>query len=244
MDIIGDLISSLEDYGVRDVRVGVSWTGVWSRNLGVSKTYITGSHSYVKDFDRLTQKSALELARYAYSWNLIEAAIGVAAINSLIQPEGDSANIFDILPRLCSQKKVVIVGMFPKKYVERVRESASQLYILELDPRLVSPEEGIYPATACEYLIPESDVALITGSTLINKSLERLLELAEDTYTIIAGPSTPMTPVMFKYGVDMLAGIRIRDPRRVLEGISRSSGMISRRVYGEAVEYLILKTRK
>ncbi len=244
MDIIGDLISSLEDCEVRDVRVGVSWTGVWSRNLGVSKTYITGSHSYVKDFDRLTEKSALELAEYAYSWNLIEAAIGVATINSLIQPEGDKTNIFDILPGICSQKRVVIVGMFPKKYIERVRKSASQLYILELDPQLVSPEEGIYPATACEYLIPESDVTLITGSTLINKSLERILELAKGTYTIIAGPSTPMTPIMFKYGVDMLAGIKIRDPRKVLEGISRTSGMISRKVYGEAVEYLILKTRK
>ncbi len=244
MDIIGDLISSLDDCEVRDVRVGVSWTGVWSRNLGVSKTYIAGLHSYVKDFDRLTEKSALELARYAYSWNLIEAAIGVAAINSLIQPEGDEANIFDILPRLCSRRKVVIVGMFPRKYVERVKESASQLYILEINPQLLSPEEGIYPATACEYLIPESEIALITGSTLINKSLERLLDLAKDAYTIIVGPSTPMTPVMFKYGVDMLAGVRIRGPRRVLEGISRTPGMISRRVYGDAVEYLILKARR
>jgi uncharacterized protein (DUF4213/DUF364 family) len=89
MKLIYDLIAyaSCNDAPVRDVRVGVSWTGVWSKYCGLAKTYdIPVAHgNYTRDMGRLTQKTALDLAEYSHSWNLVEVSIGVAAINSMIK---------------------------------------------------------------------------------------------------------------------------------------------------------------
>ena len=92
MKLIDDLISAVGENSalVEDVRVGVSWTAVMGKYCGVAKTYgVPVAHgNYTKDMGRLTEKTTLELAEYAKSWNLIEASIGVAAINSMIEPKG------------------------------------------------------------------------------------------------------------------------------------------------------------
>jgi uncharacterized protein (DUF4213/DUF364 family) len=54
---------------------------------------------------------------------------------------------------------------------------------------------------------------------LINHTLEPLLELcAPDALVVVLGPSTPMSPVLFEYGVDILAGSQIID----IEGVLRT----------------------
>ena len=53
---------------------------------------------------------------------------------------------------------------------------------------------------------------LITGSSLVNKTLPRLLELCRDAYTVVTGPSTPMCPALLELGIDRLAGLVITDP--------------------------------
>ena len=92
MKLIDELIESgrENDSPVRDVRAGVSWTGVHGKYGGVCKTYgIPVAHgNYTKDMGELISKTTLELAEYAKSWNLVEASIGVAALNSLMKPRG------------------------------------------------------------------------------------------------------------------------------------------------------------
>ena len=237
-------MSELEDCKVKDVRVGVSWIGVWSRNLGVAKTYITARNKRVHRFMQLTELTALELAEYSYSWDLIEAGIGVAAINSLLNPIGERVNVFQLLKEACVGKNVVMVGLFPEKYVENLKNNAEKLYIVEMDPSLVDVDKGIYPVSASEYLIPDADIVIITASSLINKSIGRLLELSKNSYTALVGPTTPLTPTLFKYGIDILAGIKVNKPNKVIEGISRTPGMISKKIYGDAIDYLVLENRR
>lgn len=92
MKLIDDLITanSGNDAPVKDVRAGVSWTCVHGKFGGVSKTYglpvIHGN--YTRDLGDLNNKTTAELAQYSRSWNLVEASIGVAAINSMIKPQG------------------------------------------------------------------------------------------------------------------------------------------------------------
>jgi len=85
MNILDDLLDSLDmDAPVRTVLVGAHWTAVCSRFCGLASTF-TGDkphgHAPVRDVGRLHEKSARELAEYARSDNLLEASIGVAAIN-------------------------------------------------------------------------------------------------------------------------------------------------------------------
>lgn len=245
MKLIDDLITanSGNDAPVKDVRAGVSWTCVHGKFGGVSKTYglpvIHGN--YTRDLGDLTNKTTAELAQYSRSWNLVEASIGVAAINSMIKPQGKkNFNAQSFIIEESKNKKVTLVGKFPM--IDDIRSIAKELWVLESDPTLLNPKKNIITESAAEYVFPDSDIIVITGSTLINKALERYLELArrEDAFTIILGPSTPMSDVLFDYGADMLAGVEILNPEAVLLKISQSGGMINSKVCKGEIEYRVL----
>jgi uncharacterized protein (DUF4213/DUF364 family) len=244
MKIIDDLIRAAGDNEapVKDVRVGLTWTGVWGKYCGLSRTYSNPvmAHSGVKDIDKLTEKTTLELAEYARSWNLVEAGIGVAAINSMIKPKGKRGiNAIDIIIKEGKNKKVVIVGKFPR--LDEMRAAAKELWILELEPSLINPKENVLPSTAAEHKIPNCDILAITGSALVNKSMEHLLELGQNAYIIILGPSTPMSEVLFDYGADMLAGVNVLKPKRIMERVSRGGGMLSPKDCKGEIEFLVME---
>ncbi|MDI9437807.1 MAG: DUF364 domain-containing protein [Euryarchaeota archaeon] len=246
MKLINDLIESGRENNssVKDVRVGISWTGVTGRYGGVSKTYgIPVVHgNYTRDMGNLTSRTTLELAEYVRSWNLVEASIGVAAINSLMKPRGKKdINAQDIIIEESKNKNVTMVGKFPK--IAEIKSVAKKLWVLESDPTLLNPKEGIITESAAESVFPGSDIIVITGSALINKGLEHYLNLAkqEDAYTIIMGPSTPLSDVLFDYGANMLAGVEILDPEAILKKISQSGGMLNTRVCQGEIGFRVLE---
>lgn len=244
--LINELISDNEENNaiVNDLRAGVSWTCVHGKYGGVAKTYgLPVVHgNYTRDMGELTNKTTAELAKYAHSWNLVEASIGVAAINAMIKPRGKkNINAQDLILENGKNKKVTIVGKFPM--IDELRRVARELWVLESDPTLLNPKENIITESAAEYVFPGSDIIVITGSTLINKALERYLELAsrEDAYTILLGPSTPMSDVLFNYGADMLAGLEVVDPEVLLRKISQSGGMINSKVCKNEINFRVLE---
>ena len=246
MKLLDDLISAVqgEDTVAEDVRVGASWTGVKGRYGGVCKTYgIPVPHgNYTKDLGKLNEKSTLELAEYARSWNFVEASIGVAALNSMVKVKGKTGvNAIDIVLETCENKKVTMVGKFPR--IPEIKALAKELWVLEMNPCLLNVKKGIINATAAEYVIPDSDIVIVTGSTLINKTMERVLELCRmaDAYTIVMGPSTTMSDVLFDYGADMLAGVEIARPDTLLNTISQSGGMINSRVCGDELVFRVME---
>ncbi len=246
MKLINELIEagSENNVPVLDVRVGVSWTGIHGKYGGVSKTYgIPVVHgNYTRDMGKLTSKTTLELAEYVKSWNLVEASIGVAALNSMMKPRGKkNINAQDLIIEESQNKKVTMVGKFPK--IDEIRSVAKELWVLESNQSLTNPKEGIITDSGAEYVFPGSDIIIITGSTLINKGLERYLNLAkqEDAYTIVMGPSTTMSDVLFDYGADMLAGVELLDPEAILQKISQSGGMINTKVCKGEIGFRVLE---
>jgi uncharacterized protein (DUF4213/DUF364 family) len=236
MKLIDDLISSVKenDAPVKNVTLGVSWTAVNAKYCGLAKTYgIPVKHgNYVTDMGNLTNKTSLELAAYAKSWNLTEASIGVAAINSMVAPQKESfdLNADKFILGKGKGKNVVMVGAFP--FMDALKAVAKEMVVLELDPYQLNAKEGILPDSAAEYVIPDCDLLIITGSTLINKSMERLLSLARNSnaYTVILGPSTVMSEVLFDYGADMIAGAEVVNSDAIIRKISQSGGMINSKV--------------
>ncbi len=234
MKLIDDLIAyaSPNNTRVLDVRVGVSWTGVWSKHCGLAKTYgIPVAHgNYTRDMGHLTEKTALELAEYSYSWNLVEASIGVAAINSITKAKRSvNINAPDLILYKARGKKVAVSGSFPFNpncinLPEKCGFSNS-----------TSPS-SIPPTVSLPKQPPSILFRLRSGyhhrSTLINKSAERLLELAQiaRAYTVVLGPSTPLSEVWFDYGVDLVAGAEVIQPEAVLLKLSQSGGMLDTRV--------------
>lgn len=240
-DILSDLKENYKDAKVRDVLVGYDWTAVLSRNLGICLNLKPEENkpeeNNVKDSGRLTEKTAFELSDYVKSSKFIEVSIGIAAINSLIIPKGKILRKFDALKysiEIGKNKNIVMVGHFP--HSEELRASAKNLWITEKKP---SP--GDYPAEAADYLIPKADIALITGATLVNKSLEHLLELCKKNkvYTIILGPSTVMSPVLFDYGANMLAGCKIINIDAFMKKISQGVGNVKE--FKQDVEFIAME---
>jgi len=225
MNIIDSLIATLpeENVPVRSVLVGAHWTVVCSRHCGMASTLIDNhshGHSQVKDAGRLHTKTARELAEYARSDNPLEASIGVAAINSLLEVDESSAveiNAFDVLTRHGHGRNVALVGHFP--FIPKLRPAVGQLWVLEQHPA-----EGDYPAEAAADLIPQADVVAITSTALINQTLSGLLALCRpDALVMALGPSTPLSPVMFNHGINILSGSRVVDESAVQRTVAQAA---------------------
>lgn len=214
MDLFDGLTQGLGDSEVEDVCVGLYWTAVKAGFLGLAKTVLSPQPGVkLKDCGDLTEKSALDLGDYARSWNFTEASVGLAAINSLVEAEGEPVNAFDFACEKFRGKRITLVGHFPDKEINKFRE-ANEVSVLER-----KPQSGDYPDTAAEYIIPKSDVTMITASAIINKSLPRLLKLSEKAYTIVFGPSTPVSDSLLGYGVDALGGVKAVNEDRVLRKV-------------------------
>ena len=232
MKILDDLIGSLSaDAPAREVRVGRFWTAVWSRECGLASTTGPGEHNhgfrFVEGAGSLAGRSALELASLARSESSLEAGIGMAAINSLLEvDEGRCVelNAGDLLIQRGRDKKVALIGHFP--FVPALREASAHLWVLEL-----RPQSGDAGAEEARDIVPQAEVVAITGSAFINHSLEGLLDLCRaDAFIVVLGPTTPLSPVLFDYGADVISGTRVVDPELALR--SASEGATFRQIQG------------
>lgn len=206
MKLVEDLLESVRafDCPVKRICVGLHWTVVESRHVGMAHTYKTGNKVELAGSGELAGRSGLELAARLRSWEPLEASLGLAALNSLIEPVGRLGNAFDHILQSCEGRTVTVVGRFPNN--EQVAQVARRAFFLEMEP-----QEGELPPYACEEVIPESDVVVITATALINKTLPRLLELSSRATAVVLGPSTSMNDVLFQHGADMLGGVRVTD---------------------------------
>ena len=222
MKIIDDLLSSVkEDSVVSDIYTCAFWTAVQSINCGLASTF-SGEHPHhdlVRGVGKLRGRSAMELAEYIKSGNLLEASIGMAAINSLIQIDETKCtaeNAFDILVKKGRGRNIAVVGHFP--WIPRLRKIAKELWVLEQ-----RPQSGDLPAEAAEDIIPRADVVAITSTSFINHTIEKLLELSRNIFTVMVGPSSPLSPVLFDWGIDVIAGTKVVDPDTTIRCITEGA---------------------
>jgi uncharacterized protein (DUF4213/DUF364 family) len=59
----------------------------------------------------------------------------------------------------------------------------------------------------------------MTATTLINKTMPRLLSLSAGARLVVAGPSTPLHPLMFGHGIDLLGGLLVEDESSVWRAV-------------------------
>ena len=243
MKIIEDIISTIEertrDILVKEVRIGPFWTGVWSKYGGLASTTFIHEPEMpppIKEAGNLTQKSIIELCNYANSDCLLQASVGMAAINSALEVDLNrcqSINAAEILYEKGKNKKVVVVGHFP--FVNKLREITKDLWVVER-----KPQSGDIPASEAKRVIPQADVIAITGTALINGSIGELLSWCpKESIVMVLGATTPLSPVWFDYGVDLISGTRVIDPELVLRLVSE--GVVFKQVHGRGVKLLTIQ---
>lgn len=225
MRILDDLISGLRfDAPIRDIRLGFFQTAVLTRNCGLASTLPRDALQHppplVKEPGRLLEKTARDLAQMAYSDRLLEAAIGMATINSLLEINPSSCleqNAADLILHRGEGKRIAIVGHFP--FLPRIKQKAAELFVIERNPR-----EGDLDEHQAHRVIPQADVVAITGTALSNHTLEELLQLCRPgAFVLLLGDTAPLSPILFEHGVDAVCGTVVTDPEAVLRSVSQGA---------------------
>jgi uncharacterized protein (DUF4213/DUF364 family) len=198
---------------------GRHWIIVQSDCGGTGLAHVLGDFNAGEKFaaKNFTNKKLKDLASLIKSWDFISASAGLAAINAGLTGDFKAENFegrvtegnaFEVFLKKAKNKKVAVIGHFPD--LERMALEAKELHILER-----RPQNGDYPDTACEYLLPRAQLVFITGTAIINKSAPRLLELSQKAEVFLVGPSVPLCPALFNYGPKALSGALVPDYDRL-----------------------------
>jgi len=221
--IYDELIEGISpEIRVEKVVSGHTWTAVMNDAGGFGMAMTTPGETRPRTNIDYQGMPVREVAMLVKSWNFPEASIGMAAINSFYNTKErmDAFGWEQKDSRFCSfeldlrDKVIGMVGHL--KHKDELFAQAKQLYIMEMNAW-----DGDYPASACEALIPECNILMITGSAFINKTMPRLLDLAEKAFTIVTGPSAPMAPQLVeKFDIQRVAGFIPSDKQLLWQFVS------------------------
>lgn len=135
------------------------------------------------------------------------AAVGMATLNALLQPDRAALSEMDAADWLCSRgtgRRVAIFGRFPF-IQDELRPVAAKVWVFELQPR-----HDEYGAEHIAEVLPQADIVAITSSTLINHTIDDILWHAAPSSTVmVLGPGTPLSSRLFLSGIDILSGVEI-----------------------------------
>jgi uncharacterized protein (DUF4213/DUF364 family) len=191
-----------------------------------------------------------KVAELVKSWNMPEASIGHAALNSYYNSPvvarnngidfSDLPSVEDRLndPFITSQKdvkgkKVAVVGHFP--YLETFFEPICDVSIIEWEPA----EQGDYPFAACEFILPACDYVFISCRSVLDKTFPRLLELSGNAQRVIlVGPATTLAPFLLTVGISDLSGFLVKDAGMALR---IASGAENSKIYASGQKVSLKK---
>jgi uncharacterized protein len=231
--------SKLGELIVSDVRIGLYLTAVRlsDNSIGTAAT-LEDEHPFCaksnRDFGDFTplkirgQKvmDILETQKESGTISSLKTAV-LSAISSNIISSGkykivDNYDPIQLLD-LNSGKRIAIVGAF-QSYIRKISQTGNKLSVLELDENALAPEQKKFFVPAGEYkkLLPVSDIVIITGQTLVNRTIDDLLSvIAEGTQVIVTGPSSSILPdVLFDNKVSIIGAVRITNPEILFDIVS------------------------
>jgi uncharacterized protein len=203
---------------------------------------------------KLRGRAAWEVAHEALAGHGIRRAVGIATVNALAdccwrrRPHPDielrlGVDAFDAT-EIRAGEHVVVVGAFVPFLKELKRRGQSYL-VLEQDSATLKPDELPFfrPAELAAEIVPQADVVLITGSTLVNATLEDLLALARPQARVtIVGPTVGMLPDAFlARGADVLGCVRITEPDAFLDLLAE--GGSGYHFFGHSAQKIVLARR-
>lgn len=231
----------LEEIRVEDLVIGIFFTGVKlsTGHAGCAFTPIgevpeavccPTSAARMPLAGNLDGKPASEVVHYSLDPNVLKSAIGIATLNGLSQQIIESENQrdyevvadmdgFDLL-HIQSHETVSLIGAFGP-YIKRLKAMGNPFYIIEKNRQTLRPEEMKYfkPESEMKTAIENSQAVIITGTAIVNHTIDAVLSwITKGIRTAIIGPTASMLPdVFFQKGVNVLAGIRILNPDRMLK---------------------------
>ena len=220
--LIEDLIASMNHPSavIAEVAVGSHFIGIRAEGEGQEHAGLAStlgaapSGEELKMVDDLIGKPLGEAVELLKSDSPFSISLGAAALNTGLAAPDNPPDIE--ASRIMAEKgrdgENVLVGDFP--FTQWLSKQVKTLHLFEL--RKVA---GAAPMDQWDAILGRCKVLGLTGTTLLTRAMATYLKKAPQAYTVVIGPTTPISPVLFSYGVDVLAGSRIVNPGPVFEGI-------------------------
>lgn len=224
------MIPQAKGIRVRDVRIGLGYTAVLLENgrAGVALTFHEGVTKGCTVFDGLHPLAGREagaLLAFLESTDKIETAVALATVNALANTiregllEGDIMEHIHIGP----EDRVGMVGYF-EPMLHRLQKKTSSIMIFEQIDR---QQGNLLPEREAYRLLPQCQVAMITSTSILNHTVEKILHAARSCRDVILlGASTPLIPEVFAgTPVTFLSGVIVTQPQEILRVVSEGGGM-------------------
>lgn len=228
--------SPLNELWIDDLVIGIFFTGVKlsTGHAGCAFTPIgeipeavccPTSAARMPQAGDLEGRSVSEVLNYSTDTNVLKSAIGIATLNALSQWIVESGNErdyeivkdkdgFDLLD-IAPDETVSLIGAFGP-YIRRLKMMGNPFFILEKNLKTLRLDEMKYfkPESEMGSAIEKSDVIVITGTAIVNHTIDGILSfITNGKRTAIIGPTASMIPnAFFKRGVHVMAGVRITQP--------------------------------
>ena len=270
-DILRDTLKYLENslgeqmetISLDRVSLGLFFTGVKLSNGygGISSTPIknvteaiccpreAGMMPYAGRFQGMPVKMALE---EMLNDNPFHRSLGLAVINALSNTiwlnnnhqEYKIIRNADVVKTIHIPKdaNVVVIGsLIP--YIKLLKENNNDFYILESDTFNLKDDELPFclPIEKAPQKVPFADTLIITGTTLIDDTLDEILEMARtDAEIVLVGPTGSILPeALFKRGVNIVSGVIVTKPDELLDMLAK--GASGFHFFGKSVEKIIIE---
>jgi uncharacterized protein (DUF4213/DUF364 family) len=200
---------------------------------------------------KLRGRLARDLLKETTANSGIRRAVGVATMNALAAmcwerratPDVELLSGVDAYDAANIQpgEHVVVVGAFVP-FLKALKRARQPFTVLEMDPATLKPDELAHfrPAEDASQVVPGADVVLLTGTTLLNDTLETLLALCRpDARVVIVGPTVGLYPDAFlRRGADVLGGVRVTAPDAFLDTLAE--GGSGYHFFGRSAEKVVL----
>ena len=204
---------------------------------------------------KLAGKNVKHFLDDMFSGSALKKTLGIAVINALATTcwsKGKQDKSYVIEKNLDPIDKIeigenthtVVVGaLIP--YIKMLIKNNRDFSILELDPTTLKPNELKYhvPSERASEVVSIADYLIITGTTLINDTLEGLLEIAKPgAKIIVVGPTVSMMPeAFFRRKVTYVGGVEVTDPDKLLDIISEAGS--GYHFFGKYAEKIVISEK-
>ena len=200
---------------------------------------------------KLRGRSARDLLKETGAASGIRRAIGVAVMNALAdmcwerRPRPDvelriGIDAYDAA-EIRPGEHVVVVGAFVP-FIKALKRAGQRFTVLEQDPATLKPDElpHFRPAAEAAAAVPEADVLLVTGTTLLNDTFDGLLAPRRPgARVVMVGPTVGLLPDAFlRRGVDVMGGVRVTAPDAFLDLLAEGGSGLH--FFGRSAEKVVL----
>jgi uncharacterized protein (DUF4213/DUF364 family) len=228
------LASEYEALTVERVMIGMFFSGVKLSNgfAGISYTPVKdvpqavccpSSAGRIFDPIKIYGMSADEVLTALTSHEPLKTAVAIATLNALsavcwqlgladdyhIQMDTDALDAV----RMSADRSVAVIGAFVP-VLRKLKARGGRWWVIEQDPQTLKVDEmpHFIPADKSEKTIAAADVLIVTGVTLVNHTLQPILEIA------VIGPTASLLPdALFARGVRVVGGVRVKKPDELLD---------------------------